>query len=309
MTKKVEFSLVTAIFTIGAIFTSGLINPAITVAAPTKEVKSIPSGKGSANGTSDKLIFSFKGGEKKQQPRLETIGKRRTRVAGSRGCGADIVALMPRSNLGVTNSASPTFWFYLPPSNLDLKSLTFKVFRFGKAVSAERRLRTASAFAEAPPTTTSTNQTEQEIWTAQLPLKSQKITTGLLPVPYQGQFLTAGTYRWEFGYQQVGCSNPQILSGYVQQEKYANPETTRQPIQRLQFYAKNGIWHELLTELITLRQQQPDNIQLAANFRSLLFESEDVKYILSDGQQVDRDLMENIVTAPLINCCQFVMSK
>jgi hypothetical protein len=287
MTKKIEFWLVTAVFTISAISGSGLVNPRTTIAAPTKEINSIPSGKGSANGTSDKLIFSFKGGEKKQQPRLETIGKRRTRVAGSRGCGADIVALMPRSNLGVTNSASPTFWFYLPPNDLDLKSLTFKVFS----------------------STTSTDSTEQEIWTAQLPLKSQKIATGLLPVPYQGQFLTAGTYRWEFSYQQVGCSNPQILSGYVQQEKYSNPETTKQPIQRLQFYAKNGIWHELLTELITLRQQQSDNIQLAANFRSLLLESEDVKYILSDGQQVDRDLMENIVTAPLINCCQFVTSK
>lgn len=296
MTKKIEFWLVTAIFTIGAISTSGLINPRITVAAPTKEVNSISSGKGSANGTSDKLIFSFKGGEKKQQPRLEMIGKRRTRVAGSRGCGADIVALMPRSNLGVTNSASPTFWFYLPPSDLDLKSLTFKVFRL-LTQTASRSI-------------TSTDSTEQELWTAQLPLKSQKVAAGLLPVHYQGQFLTAGTYRWEFSYQQVGCSNPQILSGYVQKEVYSNLGTIRQPRQLLQFYAENGIWHELLTELITLRQQQSEKDRVAADFRSLLFESEDIKYLSSsDRQQVDRDLMENIVSAPLINCCQFVTSK
>ena len=288
MTKKIEFWLVTAIFTVGAIFGSGLINPRIAVAAPTKELKSI--------GTSDKLIFSFKGGEKKQQPRLEMIGKRRTRVAGSRGCGSDIVALMPRSNLGVTSSTSPTFWFYLPPSDLDLKSLTFRVSRFGKA--------------EALPTTTSTDLTEQEIWTAQLPLKSQKVAAGLLPVSYQGQLLTTGTYRWKFIYQQVGCNNPQVLSGYVQKENYANLETIRQPHQRLQAYAKNGVWHELLTELITLRQQQLDKIQLTADFRSLLFESEDIKYLSSsDRQQVDRDLMENIVNAPLMNCCQSVTSK
>ncbi len=288
MTKRIEFWLVTAIFTVGAIFGSGLINPRIAVAAPTKELKSI--------GTSDKLIFSFKGGEKKQQPRLEMTGKRRTRVAGSRGCGVDIVALMPRSNLGVTSSANPTFWFYLPPSDLDLQSLTFRVFGL--------LTQTASRSAN------STDSTEQEIWTTQLPLKSQKVATGLLPVSYQGQLLATGTYRWEFSYQQVGCSNPQILSGYIQRETYPNTSTIKQSRSRLQFYAENGIWHELLTELITLRQKQSGNIQLTADFRSLLFESEDVKYILSsDRSAVDRDLMENIVNAPLINCCQFVTSK
>jgi hypothetical protein len=304
MTKKIKLWLVTAIFTVGAISTSGLINPCITVAAPTKELKS-PS-------TADKLIFFFKGGEKRQQLRLETTGKRRTRVAGSRGCGADIVALMPRSNLGVTSSANPTFWFYLPPSDLDLKSLTFKVFGLAN----------------------STDLVEQEIWTTQLPLKSQKIAIGLLQVPYQGKLLTSGTYRWEFSYQQVGCNNPQVLSGYVQKENHPNiriikqtreslsakadtfaeakasPTRTERLRQQLQLYAINGIWHELLTELITLRQQQPNNSQLVIDFRSLLFESEDIKYILSsDRQQVDRDLMENIVNAPLINCCQFVTSK
>lgn len=288
MTKKVEFGLVTAIFIIVAIFGSGLISPLITIAAPTKELKS-PS-------TADKLIFFFKGGEKRQQLRLETTGKRRTRVAGSRGCGADIVALMPRSNLGVTSLANPTFWFYLPQSDLDLKSLTFKVFGFGKA--------------EAPPTTTSTDLTEQEIWTTQLPPKSQKIATGLLPVPYQGKLLTTGTYRWEFSYQQVGCSNTQVLSGYVQKENHPNIRAIKQPRDRLQLYAINGIWHELLTELITLRQQQPDNSQVVINFRSLLFESEDVKYMLSsDREQVDRDLMENIVNAPLINSQQFITAQ
>ncbi len=280
MTKKIEFGLVTAIFTIVAIFGSGLISPPITIAAPTKELKS-PS-------TADKLIFFFKGGEKRQQLRLETTGKRRTRVAGSRGCGADIVALMPRSNLGVTSSASPTFWFYLPPSDLDLKSLTFKVFG----------------------STTSTDSTEQEIWTMQLPLKSQKAAVGLLPVPYQGQFLTSGTYRWEFSYQQVGCSSPQVLSGYVQKENHPNIKTIKQPRARLQLYATNGVWHELLTELITLRQQQPDNSQMVIDFRSLLFESEDVKYILSSNrQQIDRELMENIVNAPLINSQQFITTQ
>ena len=288
MTKKINLWLVTAIFTIGAIFTSELINPHNTLAAPTKELKSLS--------TADKLIFFFKGGEKKQQLRLETTGKRRTRVAGSRGCGADIVALMPRSNLGVTSSAKPTFWFYLPQSDLDLQSLTFRVFGL--------LMQTASR------STTSTDSTEQEIWTAQLPLKSQKIATGLLQVPYQGKLLTSGTYRWEFSYQQAGCSNPQVLSGYVQKENHPNIRAIKQPRDRLQLYATNGIWHELLTELITLRQQQPDNSQLMIDFRSLLFESEDVKYLLSrDREQVDRDLMENIINAPLIKCCQVITIK
>lgn len=271
MTKKIEFWLVTAIFAIGAISGAELISPLITVAAPTKEIKSV--------GTVDKLIFSFKGGEKKQQPRLEMTGKRRTRVAGSRGCGADIVALMPRSNLGVTSSTNPTFWFYLPPTYLESKSLTFRVFQ----------------------STTATDSTEQEIWKTQIPLRFLKIPTGLLRVPYQGQLLTTGNYRWESSYQQVGCSSPQVLSGYVQKEIHPNLEKIKQPRDRLQFYAKNGIWHELLTELIILHQQL-DGILLTDDFRYLLVESEDVKYTLSsDRQQVDRDLIERIVTSIPIN--------
>jgi Domain of Unknown Function (DUF928) len=287
MTKKIEFWLVNAIFIVGAIFTSGLISPRITIAAPTKEVKSSSSGEGSANATSDKLIFSFKGGEKKQQPRLEMIGKRRTRVAGSRGCGADIVALMPRSNLGVTSSTNPTFWFYLPPTYLESKSLTFRVFRL--------LTQTASR------STTATDSTEQEIWKTQIPLRFLKIPTGLLRVPYQGQLLTTGNYRWESSYQQVGCSSPQVLSGYVQKETHPNLEKIKQPRDRLQFYAQNGIWHELLTELIILHQQL-DGIPLTDDFRYLLVESEDIKYTLSsDRQQVDRDLIERIVTSIPIN--------
>jgi Domain of Unknown Function (DUF928) len=273
MTKKIEFWLIIAIFTLTTISASELIDPHRTLAAPTKELKSI--------GTSDKLIFSFKGGEKPQQPRIDPAGKRRTRVAGSRGCGMDIVALMPRSNLGVTIASNPTFWFYLPPSDLDLASLQFTLLdRDGTAV-----------------------------WTTQL-LATSELKSGLLHVNYHGQPLSDNTYQWRFNYQQVGCNNPQTLMGDVQKETHSDLVLAKNSQLRLRIYAKNGIWHDLLTELIALRQQQPDDRQLATDFRSLLFESSDVSYLLpSDSERMDVKLMNDIINAQIINCCQFVTIK
>jgi Domain of Unknown Function (DUF928) len=276
VTKKIEFWLISSILTLGTISVSGLIDRHLTLAAPTKELKSIST---SDKSTFNKLIFWFQGGEKPQQPRLKTVGKRRTRVAGSRGCGMDIVALIPRSNLGVTVASNPTFWFYLPPSDLALSSLQFTLF----------------------------DLTGTEIWATQL-IATSELKSGLLKVDYQGSPLTDNTYQWQFSYQQVGCSNPQVLMGNLQKEP--SLKLAKNPNSRLQIYTKNGIWHDLLTELITLRQQQPTDLQLAANFKSLFFESPDISYRLpSDRDRVDLDLMEDIVKAQVINCCQVVTIK
>ena len=105
MTKKIEFWLASVAFTLITITLSGLIAIHGATAVPPKDPKP-PS-------LADKLIFFFKGGEKKNQPRVNAQGKRRTRIAGSRSCGSDIVALIPRSNQGSTISSSPTFWFYV----------------------------------------------------------------------------------------------------------------------------------------------------------------------------------------------------
>ena len=59
-----------------------------------------------------------------------------------------------------------------------------------------------------------------------------------------------------------------------------------------------------------LRQQQPQDIQLAKDLRSLFFESEPIKYSLPDNQaKDDLDLMEKIIDARIIDRAHSITIK
>ncbi len=264
MTKRTKSWLISAAFTLSTIVALGLIDIPGVAAAPTKEEK--PSS------LIDKLIFFFKGGQKKDLPRVSATG-RRTKIAGSRDiCKVNIVALIPDSNLGVTTSSNPIFWFYISHDSVNVESLRFSLL----------------------------NREQKEIWATDLSVTSKKIKSGLLKVPYQGQPLMDGAYQWQFSYKETRC-DPILLSGKVQKESHPHLGLGNNARERLRIYAQNGIWYELLTELITLRQEQPQDTQLAADFRSLIFESEHIKYFQStDPSKEDRDLMEKIVKAKVI---------
>jgi Domain of Unknown Function (DUF928) len=273
MTEKIKLWLVGAAVTIGIVISANLVDLLVVMATPVKPAQ--------PQKIVEKLIFVVNGAGQ-QDRSINISGKRRTKVAGSRGCGTDIVALIPRSNLGVTISPQPTFWFYLGASKLDLKTLTFEVFE-------------------------PNNSSKTANWATQLSGQPQQLESGLLKIEYQGQPLTTNTYQWKFSYQQVGCNSIQTLSGYIQKVANINLPKNQQPRDRLLFYAKQGIWHELLTESIALRQQQPADSQLFADFKSLISESEDVKYTLAtDRAIVDRDLTTAIVKAQVIDGYRFV---
>jgi Domain of Unknown Function (DUF928) len=277
MTKQNKFWLIIAALTIWTAIVSAQIDIHRATASPKRSDRSIPP--------ADKLIFVFNGNNKPGRVTEDRSGTRRTKVAGSRGCGAEIVALMPRSNLGVTISDRPTLWFYLGTSSRDVESIKFTVFA-------------------------SSNPADRETWIAQLPPQPHQLETGLIEVKYPGRALKAGNYEWEFNYQQAGCNKPQTLSGYIQKETNPQVVSIDSSQQRWRSYARNGIWHELLDELIVLRQQQPQQSQADIDLRSLFFESKDVNYTLAtDENSIDRDLSEKIVTATVINCCKFIKPK
>jgi hypothetical protein len=274
MTKQNKFWLIIAALTVCTAIVSTPVDIHHATASPKRLDRSIPP--------VDKLIFVFNGNNKPDRVTENRSGTRRTKVAGSRGCGAEIVALMPRSNLGVTISDRPTLWFYLGTSSRDIESLKFTVFA-------------------------SRNPADRKTWIAQLP---QKLETGLIKVKYPGQALNSDNYEWEFNYQQAGCNKSQTLSGYIQKETNPLLASIDSSRQRWQSYARNGIWYELLDELIVSRQQQPQQSQVATDLRSLFFESKDVNYTLAtDENSIDRDLSEKIVTATVINCCKFAQVK
>jgi hypothetical protein len=283
MTVRTKAWLMSAAFTIGTVAVSGLIEKTGVKAA-------FPPDTTIATSTTEKLIFMPDGGWKKPRLIASRSGLRRTRSAGTKrgnGCGLDIVALVPIHNgnySGVTLTDNPDLWFYLPPSDLAVKSLKLRLL--------------------------DTTKNKKEIWSMETVPNPKMLESGLLKVSYKGKPLENGAYFWELYYQQIGCNDPQILSGYVQKEANTNLVLTPEPLARLRTYAQNGIWYELLTELITLKQRQPENKQLATDFRTLIFDSPEIKFPLSgSSDKDDLDLMEKIVNASVIDCCKITTLK
>jgi hypothetical protein len=83
-------------------------------------------------------------------------------------------------------------------------------------------------------------------------------------------------YRWFFS---VNCDNqqnspPTFVEGVIQRVEL-NPATvkelqTTEPLKRYAIYAQKGIWYEALTTLAQLRQKNPQDAALQAEWRNLL---------------------------------------
>jgi hypothetical protein len=240
---------------------------------------------------SGKLLFSVNGSTRKKQATLTRNGVRR-RMAGVRGSDTPI-ALIPQINgryIGTTLASHPTFWFYLPAITPRLKSMQLRLF----------------------------DQTQQEVWAVQTTGEMPAMPAGLLKISYTGQPLKDGLYFWELTYQndyQVnGLASSREnrltttgLSGYLDKETSASLALPQKTPDRLRAYASNGIWYDLLTELIALRQLNSTDRQLETDFRSLIFDSPAVQYFLPDDpSKADLELMERIVNGRVLNCCRFI---
>jgi hypothetical protein len=283
MTLKSNFRLASCALVLSTIIISGAIEiPAVSAAPPTS---------GKQTNLWDKIIFLANGAWQKISGKRQA-GVRQTRIAAGRGAGArsseaksDIVALIPANNgdfVGVAITDRPTFWFYISPtfSELNLKSMKF----------------------------TLKNQQNEELWSTKLSTNSPKIGSGLMPITYKGdQLKVDGIYFWELSYQQTDIQQgkervfEQKLRGNLQKETFANSPVNQKISDKINTYARNGIWYDLITELITKKQQNPGDQQLAKAFRELIFESPDVKYLTIDEKKDDVELMAGIVTAKILN--------
>lgn len=281
MTVKSNFRLVSCAFLLSTLVLAGSAQvPAALAAAPVKQTN-----------LWDKIVFLANGAWQKISGKRQA-GVRQTRIAAGRGAAArgselksDIVALIPVNNgdfVGVSITNQPTFWFYISPtfSELSLESMKF----------------------------TLRSQQNKELWSTKLSKNSLKIGEGLMPISYKGKQLTAdGTYFWELSYRQADINQGKIklfeqkLSGNLQKVTFTNLFASQKLPERINFYARNGIWHDLITELIIKKQQYPSDLQLASAFRSLIFESPDVKYLTIDERKDDVALMEKITAAKVLS--------
>ena len=176
---------------------------------------------------------------------------RRKGGTGSRGdclaLGMPLTALVPTSNLGLTASSNPTFWFYVPYKPDDVLSGEFSL----QDVENNEVYRTPFKLTGTP-----------GIVSISLPDTKAPLEIGK-------------RYRWYFKiycpFQESSApSTPAFVQGWVQRVSLndINPNLESQlkagktPLNRIALYAENGIWHESLTGLAELRRTSPRDVSL-----------------------------------------------
>jgi Domain of Unknown Function (DUF928) len=286
MTAKSNFRLVGCAFVLSTIVLAGFIEIPGTLA--------VPLGAGRQANLWEKIVFLANGAWQKISG-TRPAGKRQTRIAAGRGGivgrtdlkkdKSDLVALIPISQgdfVGVTITDKPTFWFYVSPtfSELNVKYMTFNLIDPKKS------------------------EGEDILWSTKLLINSSKIGSGLMPITYYGDKLQAdGTYYWELKYHlaEPNSGKSEKISGSIQKETISSSLVNQELPARLNTYARKGIWYNLITDLIIEKQKKPNDQQLANAFRSLIFESKEVKYSKSGNEKEDDiELMEEIVTSKVL---------
>jgi Domain of Unknown Function (DUF928) len=279
MTVKSKFRLASCAFLLSIFILSGFIEIPGVAAAP-------PAPNRSTN-LWDKIVSVANVAWRKVSGKRQA-GIRQSKLAGARTAldinPSEIVALIPASNEGITITDRPTFWFHLSPFS---SYSTFEYMTF--------TLRDASK-----------DRDENTIWSTELSTNSQQFASGLIPITYNGDRLKENnTYHWDLCYKEnvtyQGVSKAleeKCLKGNLQKDKSISLPTRQTLPDRISTYATRGVWHDLITELIINKEQDPGNQQLDNIFRKVFFESPNIKYTI-DGKD-DIALMEKIVTAKVL---------
>jgi hypothetical protein len=184
-----------------------------------------------------------------QPPEVTAPGNRQG--ATHRGCqlreGLFITPLIPKSNIGLTLTESPTFFVYVsqPSAQVDFILL---------------------------------NENESEVlYETTLKIDKAGIVGVSLPEKGKTKNIEVGKrYVWSFA---LACdplerSGDYIVKGFVQRiepqatlkSDLANPD----PMARAIAYAKNGIWYETLATLAQMRRLAPDDSRLRTEWTQLL---------------------------------------
>jgi hypothetical protein len=187
-------------------------------------------------------------------PQVTTEPGRRASAGRRDGCVASnktLTALIPEKPqpVGLTTAANPTFFFYIP--NNSVKDANFILY----------------------------DDRDQEIYstTIELPKNKSGIMSWQFTPKANSPTLAVGkNYRWRFTMICVpkDHSKDLFVTGLIQRVPL-NPELTAKLEkasleERLNIYAKAGIWHETLATLAELRRQNPENQQLVNDWANML---------------------------------------
>ncbi len=182
-----------------------------------------------------------------------------------------LTALVPNTNIGLTISERPTFWFYIPYQPTDTNPVEFLLI----------------------------NDKNNPVYKTLFKLTS---TPGIISVnlPQNIPALEIGKkYNWVLSYM-CDPANPMkdtFVKGYVERVSINSNlkndlEKASRPRERILLFAENGFWYDALTMLAKERHQKPKDAQVTKDWKDLLLSSEgDLKEI------------KEIVSEPIVSCC------
>lgn len=160
-----------------------------------------------------------------------------------------LTALVPENNLGLTEAAYPTFFFYIPESQ------TPKAIEFVLLDDSDRQVY---------------ETTFMTTGTAGIINLSLPSFAGLQPLEI------GKNYHWYFSMlcNPLNRAEDVFVEGWIQRVE-PNPVLALKlenasAAERVNLYASAGLWHEALMTLTELRRDRPNDSPIAANWTKLL---------------------------------------
>lgn len=188
--------------------------------------------------------------------------------AGSRGTSCRLsairfLALVPDTNVGLTLEERPTFWLYVP---CNLGSVEFDLLD---------------------------DETDEILYQTKFNMTDGPGIVSFR-LPETAPSLEIGTwYRWMFHFATPNSENISFISGVTIREPLSmgleSELENATPRERIEIYGKNGLWHDMLTELGELYRANPEDATLAAEWTEVL------------QHPVVR--LEDLRLEPLVPCC------
>ena len=164
--------------------------------------------------------------------------------AASRG-DENIIALIPGTNFGYTTQENPSLWVYFPYTTQEKVRFTLK------------------------------NGEDEQVYQQELILSG---TPGIVEIslPETFQLEVDQVYYWEFevGLEAYGDADNPIIRGAI--ERVAMDDALKDKLagkseqEKLEIYAENSLWFDVLSGLISLRQSNPEDEKNASLWTSLL---------------------------------------
>ncbi|CAD0231005.1 DUF928 domain-containing protein [Planktothrix agardhii] len=195
------------------------------------------------------------------------------------GCPSSMTALIPESTMGRTASGQPAFFLYIS-GTVDQKILEFEIADEG----------------------------DKTLYKTTFPISTDR--PGIVGIQWSENAKSVTlqdnkNYRWYIALKcnSSDASNDLLVSGWINSvalspnQKLELGQTT-DPLERLKIYANQGLWHETISTLATLKLNDSENSSLNNQWNDLL---KSIGFDPDQKQtQIDKEKAQSILDAPIL---------